>query len=115
MNDLNQWQMLLPVAIPFAVAVLVRLVRRLPKWTVPTIVTPALGFLAEVLTGLVTGQGIDPQRALIYSGLATLFREAYDQLVKAGRAAQEGERVPRVGDAKISGGPRPADLSRWRF
>lgn len=92
-------EQLLPLIIPMLVALVTKWAPRLPKWTIPSLILPALAVGSQYLASLMQDGGeFSPLVGLLLGGAAILVREVQDQLRKMAGAMQHGEEVPRVGD-----------------
>lgn len=105
MDSLSFAEQLLPFFLPALVALVKRVFRRLPKWTVPMIVLPSLGMVGQWLAAAAQGAAADPVTGLLLAAAAVLVRESADQLKKAALAVAQGDPLPRVGDSKDDSKP----------
>lgn len=104
-DQLSLFEQLVPIVLPFLVTAVMKLFRRLPKWTIPAIVLPGLGVAAQWVASALEGGEASPLTGLMLAALALLIREVTNQLGKAASAMNDGTRVARVGD-------RPPDPTR---
>lgn len=92
--NLIDWNALVPIIVAAAIGVGKKLldgglrigkweVPSLPKWTLPTIVAPLLGAIAQGITGFLSGHHVGPWWGLGLGGASVWVREMLDQVKKA--------------------------------
>lgn len=77
-----KWELLIPVAVPLALAVLKAVLPNLPKVWLP-ILAPILGALSEILLYLGGLGGGNPAMGALLGQAGVGLREIYDQVKKA--------------------------------
>ncbi len=85
----------LVIIIPPIVDQLVKLLKRLPKWTIPLLIVPSLTAVGEWLATVIASGEFSPLVAGLLALAAIGWREIVDQV---GKALKKGEPVPRMGD-----------------
>ena len=90
-------QALIPILVPLLVDLAVQAVGRLPKWTVPVLLVPALGMAGQAVAALALEFQVDPLVGVVLGGVGLWIHEVRDQLQKAGHARRMGVSTPVMG------------------
>lgn len=89
---------LIPFALPMIIALVIKLVGRLPKWAVPTLLLPTGAAILEYLAVTIGGGEFGAVTTLLLAGASSFVYEVTSQLRSAMASVRRMEPPAYVGD-----------------